>query len=332
VDHVPAQPCPEVWLDVLVGLAGAGGAIRSGLLLDLGPTELADLGARLRAHLDHMLAILTEIEATYASDDDVTVDEWESLFADHAISGRRPARAADDMVGDACFAARSDLRRVLAQAGAARDPADWISRAARKLARAAIAVCEAVCATEGLPSRVGELRLAQVAAAVGVRAMYAKLRDAVAGPDPDDLIAMVRTIRLAGTSLAKMIGSPWFCDARVEDRRTIIGLQRRLVAWIRSPVLAAGRELLSDLRTTADLLLRINLRQELQLHDARRLAAARAELAAGGAPATVLPWLRDLRGRSAELDRAVAAGLADRDPAALIDLLDGIACALPEPP
>ena len=262
---------------------------------------------------------------TLVEGQELDAGEWDALLDPDEAVDPPPGRViADDLwrqVTDVCFAARGELRRVeraLAAPTATHDDRIAACEAAqRKLRRALAAVLQAIGRARNQELPELSALAADLDAAIAVRRTYAKFRRSLVRCDPADAANVRRALRLAAVALAILIGSGDFADVRAQDRRLILGLQHRVLAWARGPNTDDdGRALYQDLVTAADLLRAINLRQELAAHDLRmlgRVAAALADDDPARALAAALPALRPLEGRDDALDDAITA--AARTPA-----------------
>lgn len=286
-----------------------------------------EVAAPLREAISGALAKIGQLERLI-DDQDVDSGEWDIVMDS---TQPQPAGAPRiqrllhgelwQHVADVCFAARGELRRaeraIRPIAASHEERLAACEGAHRKLRRALVAVLEALGrARDRTFPAVAELS-AEAEAAAAVRWMYAKFRRSLRACDPADPASVRRALRYAAVSIAVMVGSDDFGDARAQDRMIILALQARVLRWARDGASdAAGARLYTDIVTAADLLRSINLRQELAAHDQRMaLEAGRALEAAdpAAAIAAALPALRSLRGRDDGLDALVAMAL--RDPA-----------------
>ena len=273
-----------------------------------------EIAIPLRAAISEAIKQLGRIEALI---DGPTPDgdDWDDMFEPPAIPAAPPfgGQLNDELwqqVTDMCFAARGELRRAdraLRPCEANHEDRLAACEAAhRKLRRALAAVLAAIGRARERTFPVLVMLGADVDAAIAVRRMYTKFRRSLPPCDPADHASVRRALRYVAVSLAVMVGSSDFGDARTQDRALILKLQSRILRWARDGSSDADGVLLhKDIVTTADLLRSINLRQELAAHDREMLAQAAAALAAGDpavAIAGALPALRALEGREDALD------------------------------
>jgi hypothetical protein len=173
-----------------------------------------------------------------------------------------------------------------------------------------------------MPPPVGSGTDAEVEAAVAVRAMYGKFRDSLVECDASSPSSIDRAIRFGSVSLAVMIGSPAFGEARLADRIAVIAIQSRVLQWARegrNP--GQGVKLHQDLCTMADLLGSINRRQELQVHDAALVDDALERLEGGPDQAAfreVAGRLSRLRGCDQEMDQLLALAFSGKEGPVLV--------------
>lgn len=226
-------------------------------------------------------------------------------------------------VADVCFTARGELRRaeraIRPLTAGHEERLAACEGAHRKLRRALAAVLEAVGRARDRAFPAAAELGAEAETAAAVRRMYAKFRRSLPACDPSDPTSVRRALRFAAVSIAVMVGSGDFGDARARDRMIILALQARVLRWARDGASdLAGARLYTDVVMAADLLRAINLRQELATHDQRMALEAAGALEAAepaAALAAALPALRGLRGRDDALDALVAVAL--RGPATL---------------
>lgn len=146
-----------------------------------------------------------------------------------------------------------------------------------------------------------------------VRKSCAKLRARIlagGAPTPEALHAR---IRLAGTTIAMLVGWDVYPSLRVRDRLQLRDLQRRVLDWLRTDRDAtAGMHLWQDLVGFIEMLALVNRRQELVEHDTLVLREAAAGLASLSATAIVPPALMTrlaaLEGIDDEVDALLASG------------------------
>jgi len=221
-------------------------------------------------------------------------------------------------VNDVCFAVGSELRGARRKIEAAWQRHEELliacESARRKMERCLSALLDAVAQLTGSTAPGGDVRHSEVAGAIAVRRLYAKFRASIVRYEGLDPRAIRRALRYAAVSLAVVIGSSDFGEVRLSDRLMFLSLQRRILLWARGQAEPTeGARLCRDIESAADLLRAINLRQELQVHDAELLASVPPRLASGLDDAALrveVGRLAALRGRDDELDALLASAFA----------------------
>lgn len=262
--------------------------------------------------------------------------DWDLAFEMTPLPGdgasATPIGIARDLsahAADVCFAARGELRRVARSLGQPRMSyqalLDGCERARRKVRRAIAAVLDAAARASGEDSALAVDHDAELAAAIAVRAMYAKYRQRLIPCDESRPSAVNRALRYAAVAIAQMVGSPEFADVRLADRRMVLDLQSRVLRWARGNRGADGVRLYKDICTAADLLAAISQRQELKQHDTEVVADACARLRGSEDDVhevrAVVSCLADVQGRDDALDVAVRAAAAAPDDRARVAAL-----------
>lgn len=158
-----------------------------------------------------------------------------------------------------------------------------------------------------------------------IRRQYARLcRTIDSVPVPAHPAAMVKALRGVGTAIAMLVGREVYPELRIFDRRQIRALQTRIIEWLReasSPdAMQTGTRLWHDLLGTAEILMQINRREDLNRHDVETLRILLERPDRGRDSAE----LRSLRGLDPELDGLIARG-ADADVHALTGALERLA-------
>ena len=120
-------------------------------------------------------------------------------------------------------------------------------------------------------------------------------------------------LRRAATSIAKLCGRPIYPSMRVHDRYSLRMIQQRLQAWLAPNdsdprlVEAAGVRLFQDIAHLTELMLGVNERPELRLHDARISASVAESLERGDIDVPgAIEALAVIKGRDANLDAMLA--------------------------
>jgi hypothetical protein len=144
-----------------------------------------------------------------------------------------------------------------------------------------------------------------------VRKSCAKLRARIlagGAPTPESLHTR---IRLAGTTIAMLVGWDVYPSLRVRDRLQLRDLQRRVLEWLRTDRDGtAGMHLWQDLVGFVEMLAQVNRRQELVEHDTlvvREAAAGIASLSGTElVPPALMARLASLEGIDDEVDALLA--------------------------
>lgn len=250
-------------------------------------TQVANpLAAIVTEAIDVATHLESELETPAGAEDDAELDRAFDLMGDErqAASIRPPSMHAD--VLRLCFAVRHELGPVRDQLTSAAASHDQrlvaCDRARRKLRRSLVGLGEALARSAGRAFTVEDELNDNVQVAVAVRYLYVKFREALpecaedAGTDE-----VTRALRRAATALAMLLGDDDFGEVRVADQMLLKSLQRRTLAWGRNPDRREGLRLYGDIRSAAELLRAINLRQELQAHDTQLLVQLQDELGRG---------------------------------------------------
>jgi hypothetical protein len=144
-----------------------------------------------------------------------------------------------------------------------------------------------------------------------VRKSCAKLRSRIlAGGAPTPQTLHTR-LRLAGTTIAMLVGWDVYPCLRVRDRLQLRDLQRRVLEWLRTDRDAtAGLHLWQDLEGFLEMLAQVNRRQELVEHDTWVVQEAAAGLAALAStdvvPPALMTRLTSLEGIDDDVDALLA--------------------------
>ncbi len=190
---------------------------------------------------------------------------------------------------------------------------DSVLQVARRCLRALDTV---IANVEGLSPPVDDTA-DETALAVQIRQAYVEMNRVVVGDDLPDSETIRPRLRAAGNCIARTLGRSIAPAIRVHDRYTMRAFQQR----IRDALLSAGHddaaidELLriwQDLSNFTALLLDVNKREELRVHDRDTIATV-LEAIDGLTPAAPVPeahlaTLRACEGRDPELDALLAGG------------------------
>ncbi|MBX7082205.1 MAG: hypothetical protein K1X88_23555 [Nannocystaceae bacterium] len=177
-----------------------------------------------------------------------------------------------------------------------------VDGAAREIERTASAVDAAVT---GEPT----LRSSSLGEAIRIRRAYVRFGAAVAAGEPPGSDELASRLRLAGTAIVKLVGDESHSRIRAGDRRAIRALHDRILAWLRAggDDRVAGARLWQELASLSVLLMGINRRPELVMHDGAAIARALAAIEQSR-PEDVAREAASLMGRDAELDALVQQG------------------------
>ncbi len=236
--------------------------------------------------------------------------EGEARFA--AEIERRLDRSVNpERITGVAFVARIGLRDRLSSLSRAEgmddrcDVLHLCDRVIREVARSLRALAATIREYEALPPGI-DYRALEVERAREIRRAYAAFHREVDAEPPASEAEVARRIRLAGVSIAKLLGRTVGLGVRPRDRFALVRIRKRISAWLRAAVSDGGAPLedaeriLGDLAGTARLMLEINRRQEIVEHD--RAALADAEALSERDPKAMLARLEGVRGRDAELD------------------------------
>ncbi len=202
----------------------------------------------------------------------------------------------------------------------------------RSLQRALDAVLVLVCKIEKIPAKKAPIRHLNLA--LDIRSAYTKFRREiaeVAARHRAESRSATATLQSAATSIAKLIGRDIFVRLRLTDRIELRNLQTRILEWRTSGAdpLAAER-LWQDLCGYAQLLHKVNQRQELVEHDREVLSglldwAAQADSGDERYRAILRTRAAALLGRDDLLDAVL---LGDPSAEELLKTLEGLRSSL----
>jgi hypothetical protein len=279
--------------------------------------------------LADVLAFIDRAERRYGESDQETMPE--PLFSGDTGANGQDMEDLSSLgettvaahVSDVCFLARHELRQAHQQLESAHAEHEArivaCERMLRKSHRALLALAQAVAlATDRMPV-IHDVQRAEAASAVAVRALFTRLRGELGryGSGDHQPSSIVAALRRSANALAVVLGSADFQEARLSDALLLRSLRSRVLEWGRAPEPRAGQQLLSDLKSSADLLRTINHRQELRAHDDELIRMLHRQLEHDGRPQPRLAELvgraRALRGLDDELDGIIDAVLAGAD-------------------
>ncbi|MBZ0114764.1 MAG: hypothetical protein K8J08_20040 [Thermoanaerobaculia bacterium] len=286
------------------------------ILDDTGLTVDRDLATSVCLVLEEAVEVLEDIQHYY---DQIAAHEHETPPKPSAIANRREDSVPSD-VADLAYMSRSELlaiRDALLGSLAANMVWKVLSYADAGLGRserALIAVNACIREVEGLPADQ-QIRL-NLEDSLVIRRQYALFRRAMERAGSPSGAKLVRSLNGIATHIAALRNLRVYSLLRIDDRRRIRELQKRILAALESQASGAEedrRVLWKDLQTTADLFMEVNKREELVEHDRRRVLEAYRELFQREPPPSFLPaairgQLEALLGRDPELDAILLDG------------------------
>lgn len=146
-----------------------------------------------------------------------------------------------------------------------------------------------------------------------IRRLYGQFRRLILRRQPQNPAELKMHLKSAATRIAILRDMKIYPLLRIDDRREIRNLQKRILAWLAGEGDAsedAGRRLWSDLVSFARLLVQVNNREELREHDRRVVAQLYHRLFIVAEPPErltpdLLEDLETLLGRDDELDQII---------------------------
>lgn len=171
----------------------------------------------------------------------------------------------------------------------------------RELAR----TLEAVERALGRATSVDEWKQ-RVGNALRVRRAYVRFGVAVTSQRPPADGEMLSRLRLIGTAIVKLASDDVYGMMRPNDRRIVREFHDRILAWLRAGAVdvVGGQRLWRDVANMVELIMDINRRPELAVHDAG-LARECIRLVEAGHGDEARRRAVDLIGRDRELDHAL---------------------------
>jgi hypothetical protein len=144
-----------------------------------------------------------------------------------------------------------------------------------------------------------------------VRKSCAKLRARILSGGTPTAETLHMRLRLAGTTIAMLVGWDVYPSLRVRDRLQLRDLQRRVLEWLRTDRdTTAGMRVWQDLVGFLEMLAQVNRRQELVDHDTRAVCEAAAKLVGVShtdlVPAETMALLTSLEGIDEDVDALLA--------------------------
>jgi hypothetical protein len=301
---------PHTLLHRVVSLIERNREEKFQILDDTGLTVDRDLATSVCLVLEEAVDVLEDIQRYY---DQVAAEERETPPRAAEIQNHREDSAPSD-VADLAYMSRSELlaiRDALNASLAANMVWKVLSYADAGLGRserALVAVNACIREVEGLPADQ-QIRL-NLEDSLVIRRQYALFRRAMERAGSPSGADLVHSLNGMATHIAALRNLRVYSLLRIDDRRRIRELQKRILAALENEASGAeeGRRVLwKDLQTTADLFMEVNKREELVEHDRRRVLEAYRELfhrnpPPDSLPATIRDQLEPLLGRDPELD------------------------------
>jgi len=297
---------------VTTSIRGLAGEVEAIDLRSFEGAEPAAEIARLLVSVDDLAARATRVMAwvlSHSGDASDNPEDDEPNFGPEEVTSVRPIQ-----LDSIAFVAQLELRqcRERLAIGSGLDPLSALSecdRVLRRIMRGLRALDEALSQRSGgAPLLDGSDVLAK---ALRVRGCYAELSARIHGLPTPNAANITKVLRLAGTSLAVLVGRDAYPELRVGDRLQLRALQFRILAWLKDDPRGAsstteGLRLWSDILAFLAVLRQISCRPELKQHDARVLDRARAVLRdqqrLSHWPNALFEELRSLRGKSEQID------------------------------
>ena len=269
---------------------------------------------------DLMLDIMECYDAEAASGEagEISTEDDEAFLKE--IGAQISSQLAVEEVSGLAFVSRGQLLDVQAgidNAIASRElwkVASQVDTGLRRAGRALVAIESAIHECEGLPVEHRQWR--NVDDSLEVRRLYGEFRRAILSSEHEDRppagAELIARLRLAADRIAGLRRQEIYPYLRIDDRRQIRHLQRRVLVWLEGSHtgIETGAQLWSDVVAFARLLSQVNHRQEIREHD--RLAVNgiyRRFFEGGKIPETLTPervsLLEPLLGREDELDQII---------------------------
>lgn len=277
---------------------------------------------RVQPLLDECITLLREVSEHYETESSAKVRETAVADGEDDFLREIGAQISTEMaareLSDLAFVSRAQLVEIRDNLAAALEQkqvwavASAASAAVRRSGRALVAVETAICEFEGLETP--QRRWVDLDDSLSTRRQYSILRRAIMRRDNDDDSTLENRLRGAGRRIAIFRKREIYPYLRIEDRRVIKDIQRRIHDCLQAGDGATeeGRRLWQDLMSFAGLLSSINEREELREHDRKLLRSLNRRFFAGARsrPAKLTPLLREelaaLEGLDDELDDLLA--------------------------
>ncbi len=181
----------------------------------------------------------------------------------------------------------------------------------RRCRKGLIALESAIREFEGMPAL--ERRWVDVDDSLEIRRLYGQFRRSILRRQLGERESLQAHLKSAANRIAILRDLKIYPFLRIDDRREIRRLQKRILAWLAGEGDAseeAGERLWGDLVSFARLLVQINNREELREHDQRVVAKLNHRLFLAGKVPKKLPSqlqsdLESLLGRDDELDQVI---------------------------
>ncbi len=281
-----------------------------------------DMVRQVRELMAQTIEVLRDLTDFYDAESAAHGEKDESQAADgdflKEIGAQISSELAAREVSSLAFVARGQLLEMQeALAGALKNRQVWgvasyADSGLRHVGKALIAAESAICEYEGLPAN--DRRWVDLADSLEIRRLYAQFRRAILrGSDPSNAVELTKWLRGAFTRIAILRDLEIYPFLRIDDRRSIKRLQKRIESWLNKEEGCSdevGFRLCEDLTSFARLLIKINDREELREHDRQVVTTAHRMLFSPARPATQLvaghrKELERLLGRDDELDQLI---------------------------
>ncbi len=281
-----------------------------------------DMVQQVRGLMAQTIEVLRDLTEFYDAESAAHGEKDESQAADgdflREIGAQISSELAAREVSSLAFVARGQLLEMQeALTAALKNRQVWgvashADSGLRHLGKALIATESAVCEYEGLPAT--DRRWVDLADSLEIRRLYAQFRRAILrGGDPLTDEELARRLKSSFTRIAILRDLEIYPFLRIDDRRSIKRLQKRIESWLNKTEGSTdevGFRLWEDLASFARLLIKINDREELREHDRQVVTTVHRMLFSPARPARQLnaghrKELERLLGRDDDLDEII---------------------------
>lgn len=333
----------------LVALAAQAQTLELESFEDLTPAQLADEPrARVVALVEATMAQLDRLAEVVLPDEGADHEQplsqqSSSLFAEIRRLKSERGELHIEQISDLAYLAAMELHQrlgTLKSLDARRDRWHQLSCLGSSVGHVTKVVSIVETALAMLTGEPGHLDTAEhLARSLETRRLYARfgrtLQEEEEATENDE--TSHQRLQRAASSIAQLVGSSFCPHLRINDRVQLWQLQERIVSWLRGGDgfdRLGGERLWRDLLGFADLIMAVNRRHELEIHDRRLLHRLQRELSSGARAllsTDQLGNLRQLSGRSEDLDDLLQSqGRAELTPDLLIPRIDRLLVELGE--